>query len=294
MTDVSVLREIDPAARIAPDALVGAYCVVGPDVTIGPGSVLSQRVTIVGHTSIGSGNLISEGCVLGAAPQDLKYAGGATLLIVGHRNRFGREVTAHIGTEAGGYVTRIGNDNLILDGSHVAHDCYVDDRVRLARSVLLAGHAHVQTGAVIEELCGLHHFVTVGRFSRVGPHTPVRRDVPPFTDFGGPDEDRTAPPAVRGTHEAGIAAADLKPDEERELRFALRELFDDESALQTKIEQLTNMGVEGEAARLCEFCNRSLMGPYGRYRELFRGKVPPEAKEYLPPGSGMDPRRPVA
>jgi len=293
MTDVSVVREIDAAARIAPDAVVEPFCVVGPNVTIGPGTVLRQRVTIVGHTSIGSGNTIAEGCVLGARPQDLKYAGGRTLLIVGHRNRFGREVTAHIGTEAGGYVTRIGNDNVLMSGSHVAHDCYVDDRVLIGRSVLLAGHIRVQTGAVMEEFCGMHHFVTVGRFSRVAPHTPVRRDVPPFTDFGSPDHARTGAPTVRGAHEAGIAAAALKPDEEKELRFALRELFDDESALQTKIEQLVNMGVEGEAARLCEFCNRSLQGPYGRYRELFRGKVPPEAREHLPPDIGLDPGRPM-
>lgn len=294
MIDVSVLREIDPAARIAPDAVVGAYCVVGPHVTIGPGSVLSParhhpraHVRRVGQLHLRGLRARRRA----PGPQVRRRADPADYRAP---QPVRREVTAHIGTEAGGYVTRIGNDNLIMDGSHVVHDCYVDDRVRLGRRVLLAGHAHVETGAVIEELCGLHHFVTVGRFSRMGPHTPVRRDVPPFTDFGGLDEDRTAPPAVRGIHEAGIAAADLGPDEQRELRFALRELFDDESALQTKIEQLTNMGVEGEAARLCEFCNRSLKGPYGRYRELFRGQVPPEAKEYLPPETGMDPRRPVA
>jgi len=293
MSDVSVLREIDPAALIAPDAVVGPYCVVGPQVTIGPGTVLRRRVVITGHTSIGSANVFCEGCVLGSQPQDLKYAGGPTLLVIGHRNRFGRDVTAHIGTESGGYVTRIGDDNLLMDGCHVAHDCYLDDRVRLGRSVLLAGHIRVQTGAVIEDLSGLHHFVTIGRFARVGAHTPVRRDVPPFADFRSLDHDWSGPPSVRGPHEAGLRAAGLTPDEEKELRFVLRELFDDESALQTKIEQLVNMGVEGEAAALCEFCNRSLQGIYGRYRERFRGKVPPEAEKYLPPESGVDPRRPM-
>ena len=291
MTDVAVLREIDATARIAPDAVVGPYCVVGPNVTIGPGTVLSRRVTLIGNTSVGSGNVIGEGCVLGSNPQDLKYAGGPTLLTIGHRNRFGREVTAHIGTEAGGYLTRIGDDNVLADGCHVAHDCYVDDRVHLGRSVLLAGHILVQCGAAIEDLSGLHHFVTVGRYARIGPHTPVRRDVPPFTVFGGLDRDWSVPPAVRGVHEAGIAAAGLRAEEEKELRYALGELFDDESALQTKIEQLVNMGVDGEAARLCEFCNRSLQGVYGRYRELYRGKLPPEANRYLPRDGGIDLRR---
>lgn len=291
MTDVSVVSEIDPAARIAPGAVVGPYCMVGPHVMIGPGTVLSRRVTILGHTAIGSGNVIGEGCVLGGEPQDLKYAGGPTLLIIGHRNHFGREVTAHIGTEAGGYLTRIGNDNVFLDGCHLAHDCYIDDHVRLGRCVLLAGHIHVQTGAVIEDLSGLHHFVTVGRHALVGPHTPVRRDVPPFTDFRSRDHDWQSPPCVRGVHEAGIRAANLPADEQAELRHALSELFADESALQTKIEQLVNLGVEGEAASLCEFCNRSLRGVYGRYREVFRGKMPPEAETYLPPDVVIDLRR---
>lgn len=103
-------------------------------------------------------------------------------------------MTTHIGTEGGGYLTHIGDDNVLMDGCHVAHDCYVDDRVLLGRNVLLAGHIRVQTGAVIEDLSGLHHFVTVGRYARVGPHTPVRRDVPPFTDFRGVDHDWAAPP----------------------------------------------------------------------------------------------------
>jgi len=291
MTDVTVLREIDPAARIAPGAAVGLYCVIGPDVTVGPGTKVSRRVTIIGHTRIGSNNVIEEGCVLGAAPQDLKYAGGRTMLHIGHRNFLGREVTAHIGTESGGGLTSVGNDNVLMDGCHVAHDCYVDDRVCLGRSTLLAGHIRVQTGARIEDLTGVHHFVTVGRFARVGPHTPVRRDVPPFTDFHSFDHDWESPPSVCGVHEAGIAEAHLQREQEKELRFALKELFDDEAALQTKIEQLVNMGVEGEAAKLCEFCLRSLHGLYGRCREVYRGKAPPEAKRHLSPSSGIDTRR---
>jgi UDP-N-acetylglucosamine acyltransferase len=292
MVDLGVLREVDPSARIAPTAKVGPFCVVGPDVTVGPGTVLVRRVSVAGHTTIGSDNVIDEGCVLGATPQDLKYQGGPTLLIVGHRNRFGRGVTGHIGTEVGGFVTRIGDDNVLMDGCHVAHDCYIDNRVRLGRSVLLAGHIRIETGAVIEDMAGVHHFATIGRYARVGPRTPVRRDVPPYTDFYSDAYD-WSPPSVRGVHEAGVAAARLAPQEENDLRRALRELFEDESALQTKIEQLVNLGVEGEAAALCDFCQRSLQGVYGRFRELYRGKVPPEAHEFLPPERRGDGRRAI-
>ncbi|MGA2265507.1 MAG: acyl-[acyl-carrier-protein]--UDP-N-acetylglucosamine O-acyltransferase [Phycisphaerae bacterium] len=282
MSPLEVVREIAPLARVAAEAKIGPYCVVGPQVTVGPGTVLTRRVTIVGRTTLGSGNVIEEGCVLGAVPQDLKYSGESTLLMIGHRNRFGPRVTVHIGTEAGGYLTRIGNDNVLRDGCHVAHDCYVEDRATLGRNVLLAGHVLVQTGAVLEDMAGAHHFTTIGRFAHVGPRTPIRRDVPPFTDYFSQDNERI-PPAVRGIHRAGIKAAGLSAAEETELLRALRELFDDESALQTKIEQLENMGVEGEAAALCEFVRRSLGGVYGRYRELFRGQLPPEALQYLPP-----------
>ncbi len=292
MTEVMVMREIDPAARVAPDAEIGPYCTVGPNVTIGSGTVLQRRVSVTGDVTIGSGNFFAEGCVLGGKPQDLKYRGGATMLIIGHRNHFGLDVTAHLGTEEGGWLTRIGDDNTLMAGCHIAHDCYVDDRTTLGEKVLLAGHICVENGAVIEDMVGVVHFATVGRYSRVCTRTPVRRDVPPYTEFFGANHGASAP-VVRGVHEAGIAAANLSASEQHELRWALRELFADESALQTKIEQLVNMGVEGEAAALCSFCQRSLQGIYGRHRELYRGISPPEAEIYLPPqwrrriGSGL-------
>jgi len=279
MSDVSVLREVAPSARVAPDARIGPFCVVGPGVTIGPGTVLVRRVSVTGDTSIGSDNVFEEGCVLGTAPQDLKYAGRPTRLLIGHRNHFGRGVTVHVGTEAGGYLTSIGNDNVLGAGCHVAHDCYVDDHTHLEDNVMLAGHVRVQTGAVLGAMCGVHHFVTIGRYARVGPRTPVRRDVPPYTDFAA--DGPSSPPAVRGIHEDGIARAALAGDEEKDLRRAMRELFEDEFAVQTKIEQLFSMGVEGEVADLCTFCRQSLQGVYGRHRELFRGGLPPEVHEYL-------------
>jgi len=292
MPRVSVFREIDPSAQISPEAKIGPYCVVGPHVTIGPHTTLTGHVAVSGHTVIGSGNVFGEGCVLGAAPQDLKYAGGPTMLIIGHRNRFSREVTAHIGTEVGGCLTRIGDDNILMDGCHVAHDCYVDDHAYLGRHVQLAGHIHVQSGAVMEDLVGAHHFTTVGRYARVLARTPVRRDVPPYTCFGSKAH-QASPPSVQGIHEEGIQAAQLSPEAEHDLRQAMRELFDDESALQTKIEQMANVGIEGEVAALCQFIQCSLQGLYGRHRELYRGKVPPEAQRYLPPDRQALLRRPM-
>ncbi len=283
MPAVRVIAEIDPSAVIAPDARVGDFCVIGPRVTVGPGTVLGRHVTVLNATKIGSGNVIGDGCVLGAIPQDLKYKGSDTILLVGHENRIGRNVTMHIGTESGGGLTRVGDRNTILEGAHVAHDCFVDDRVHLGRCIQLAGHIRVQEGAILEDLSGVHHFVTIGTRARVGPRTPVRRDVPPYTLFFSEDYG-WSPPSVRGVHEEGIAAAGLGSEaEEAELRRTLNELFTDETALQTKIEQLLNLGVEGAAAMLCEFCQASLRGKFGRIRETLRGKVPPESRQWLPP-----------
>ncbi len=284
MSELTVLREIDPAARVARDVKIGPYCVVGPHVTIGPGTVLARRVSILGNTIIGSGNVIGEGSVLGAIPQDLKYVGGDTLLIIGHRNHFGSNVTVHLGTESGGYLTRIGDGNFFNDIAHVGHDCHIDNNVYLGINTMLAGHIRMYTGARLDDFSGLHQFVTLGKYSRIRRRTPCRRDVPPYADFGIVDQNNPLDaPAVLGLNEEGLRAAHLSPDAEKELRAAFNELFDDESALQTKIEQLVNMGVEGEAEALCEFCQRSLRGQYGRYREAFRGKEPPEAVRYLPP-----------
>jgi len=262
-------------------------------VTIGPDTVLQRRVCVTGHTIIGQGNMIGEGCVLGAIPQDLKYAGGVTLLVIGHRNRFGRNVTAHIGTENGGYLTRIGDGNRLMDGCHIGHDSFIDDRTTLGRQVLLAGHIRVHEGAVLEDFSAVLQFCTIGQHSRVGRRVPVRRDVPPYTDFDCPDNETT--PSVTGIYEAGIAAAKrLDAEDKKELRRALADLFDNEAALATKIEQLVNLGVDGEVAALCEFCKRSLRGTYGRHREMYRGVIPPEVDQFMPAEWKTIVRRPTS
>ncbi len=279
MSNIHIVCEVDPSARISPNVVLGEHCVIGPNVTIGPSTTVGKHVTITGHTSIGSGNIIGDGCVFGVEPQDLKYDGSPTLLIIGHHNRFGENVSAHIGTEFGGYLTRIGDYNVFGDYSHIAHDCFVDDHTTIHSRAMLAGHIHICNGVVIHEDSGVHHFVTIGRHAMIGARTPVRRDVPPYTHFCGDRGFET--PSVRGVHAEGITAAGLSETEQKELRRALADLFEDETALQTKIEQLVNLGVEGEVEHLCQFCQNSLQGVYGRYRERYRGQLPPEAENYL-------------
>ncbi len=279
--DLTVIQEIADEAKIAPDVRIGPCCVIGPEAVIGSGTSLGCRVTVAGQTTIGNDNVIQDGCVLGVVPQDLKYHGRPTHLVIGDRNHIGPNVTAHVGTEVGGSLTRIGNDNVLAADVHVAHDCYVDDRAYMGPAVLLAGHIRVETGAVIEEMVGVHHFTTIGRFSRVGARTPVTHDVPPFVLFAS-DGYYTSPPAVKGIHEQGLVAAKLSKPEADKLRRAFRRLFEDKRGRIVKVRELLDRNDLAEPVRiLCESCMRSLTGRFGRYRERYRGKTPPEAKDFF-------------
>ena len=280
--ELTVMREIADGATVDPRARVGEFCTIGPGAVIGAGTVLARRVTVAGKTTIGADNLIGDGSVLGAVPQDLKFRGGETYLIIGDGNRLGPNVTAHVGTELGGRLTRIGNDNVLDAGVHVAHDCYLDDATHLGAGVLLAGHVRVESGAVIEELTGANDFTTFGQFSRVGSRTPVRRDVPPFAFFSSRGY-YTAPQAVLGVNEEGLERAGLGEREKDQVRRAIRHLFQDEQALQLKLQEMLDGGALCEPVRkLCESCRASLAGQFGRRRETLRGRMPPEARQFLP------------
>ncbi len=279
--ELTVLREIADGAQVDPTARIGEFCTIGPHVTIGPRTVLARRVAITGRTTLGADNVIHDGTVLGESPQDLKFYGRDTYLMIGDRNVLGPNVTAHVGTEMGGYLTRIGDDNLIDGSVHIAHDCYVDDGTRLEAGVLLAGHVRVETGATIKEITGAHHFTTIGQYSRVGARTPVRRDVPPFTYFSSRGY-YTIPPTVLGVNEEGLDRAGLCEADKDELRRRIGHLFGEEDALRIKLGRIA-VETSCQAVRyLCEFCRRSLDGAFGRCREAHRGRIPPEASQYLP------------
>ncbi|MHC4220640.1 MAG: acyl-ACP--UDP-N-acetylglucosamine O-acyltransferase, partial [Planctomycetota bacterium] len=171
---------VDATADIADTATIGPYCVIGPEVTVGPGTVLHNHVIIQSLTSIGADNRIYPYTVLGADPQDRKFRGERAYCIIGDRNRIREHVTVHRGTDNGGTVTSIGDDNLIMVAAHIAHDCRIADHVTIANQVMLAGHVRVEDGANIGGGAGVHHFVTVGTCCFVGGLARITRDVRPF------------------------------------------------------------------------------------------------------------------
>jgi UDP-N-acetylglucosamine acyltransferase len=176
---------VEPGAQVDPSCEIGPYAVVGPDVVLGPRTVLSAHAIVKGHTTLGEGNRVFSHAVLGEIPQDLKYRGEPTRLVVGARNTFRECVTINLGTVQGGGVTTIGNGCLFMAYSHVGHDCHVGDGAIIANSVALAGHVVLEEHVHFSGLAAAHQFCRVGRLAFVSGLTGVTMDVPPYCTVVG-------------------------------------------------------------------------------------------------------------
>ncbi len=172
---------IDPSARIAGSAEVGPYCIIGPDVHMGERTRLLGNSYLEGPLSIGDDNVFYPYSSVGVAPQDLKYKGERSETRIGSRNRIREFVTIHRGTEGGGMVTSIGDDNLLMAYVHVAHDVCIGSHTILGNAVTFAGHVTVGDWAVIEAFSGVHQFCRIGRHAFIGGYSVITRDVLPFS-----------------------------------------------------------------------------------------------------------------
>jgi UDP-N-acetylglucosamine acyltransferase len=167
-------------AELGPGVHVGPFCVVGSGVTIGPRTWLESHVVIDGPTTIGADNVIAATAALGGAPQDVKYRGAPTRLEIGDRNQIREGVTLHRGTEHGGGVTRIGDDNFFMVHSHVGHDCQVGSRTTFVNGATLGGHVEVGDGATVGAFSAVHQFCRVARFAFLGGGTMLTQDALPW------------------------------------------------------------------------------------------------------------------
>lgn len=265
MPKISPLSEVSSAARIADDVEIGPFCMIGPDVTLGAGCTLMNNVTMLGRVTVGAGNVFFPYSIVGTAPQDLKYRGGPTRIEIGDRNQFREYVTVHPGTEAGGALTRVGSDSLFMVGSHIAHDCLLDDKVMLGNYSQLAGHVRMETCSVMSALSGVHHFVTIGKYAFVGGLTAVKRDVPPFTIFFG------QPGEIRGVNKTGMCRNGLSDAQIERVEAAYRRLFLGKNDQLRAIEEIQREnGLDENVRYLCEFLKATTEGKFGRYRESLR------------------------
>jgi UDP-N-acetylglucosamine acyltransferase len=172
---------VDPSARIAETAEIGPYCVIGPEVDIGAGTRLMAHVYLEGPTWIGTDNVFFPYSTLGVASQDLKYKGERAETRIGDRNNIREFVTIHRGTEGGGGVTSIGDDNLMMAYAHIAHDAHIGNHTILANGATIGGHVTVGDWVVVAALSGIHQFCRIGRHAMIGGGSVVTQDVLPFS-----------------------------------------------------------------------------------------------------------------
>ena len=208
---------VHPKAALNASVQVGAYAVIDENVVVGAHCIIGPHVYITGHTTIGAHNLFHAGCVIGDAPQDLKYQCEPTRLRIGDHNVFREHVTVHRSNKLSDDTT-IGSHNFLMVNSHVAHNCLIGDHVLLANGVLLAGHVTVQDRAFISGNCVVHQFCRVGTLSMMQGGTALSQDLPPFTILHRLNE-------ICGLNSVGLRRSGFTTEQRLELKRLYRALF---------------------------------------------------------------------
>jgi UDP-N-acetylglucosamine acyltransferase len=267
MSKISPLAVIDPKACVADDVEIGPFCVIGPQVTLGPGNRLLNHVSISGHTTVGSGNVFHPNCVIGGLPQDKKYQGENTRLIIGNHNTIREAVTIHIGTTGGGGITRVGDGNLLMVNCHIGHDCQIGNNCILANNVMLAGHVVVGNNVVMSGAAASHHYVSIGDCAFVSGMARINHDVPPYVKVS--DGDRVRAVNTEGLKRAGYSVKDIDQIED-----AVRQLFfNRQKPFATVLADFDLLnGLHPQVKLMVEFLRRRDTGKHGRYLESLRGK----------------------
>lgn len=220
ITKIHKTAVIDPNAKLGQDVSVGPYSVIGPKVTIGDGCRIGNHCVLDGQTIIGSNCQIYTGAIIGSAPQDKKYSeDDAVELIVGNNNVIREYATMNAGTIDGGRKTVVGNNNLFMANTHVAHDCIVGNNCILANVGTIAGHVTLEDGAILGGLSAVHQFVRLGRLAIVGGCSKVVQDIPPFSMCDG------HPAKVYKLNVIGLQRAKVPASSVASLKKAFKILF---------------------------------------------------------------------
>ena len=250
---------VDPSARVHPSAvveegaqigagsIVGPFSLIGPDVVLAKGVHVKSHAVVTGLTEVGEETVIFPGAVIGEIPQDLKFRGEATRLVVGKRNRIREGVTMNTGTEGGGGLTSVGDDCLFMTGAHVAHDARVGDRVIVANQGAIAGHCVIEDDVIIGGLSGIHQWVRVGRGAIIGAVTMVTNDVIPYGLVQGPRGQLDGLNLV-GLKRKGVARSDITA-----LRAAFQMLAQGEGAFQDRARKLGEESASAYVTEIVDF-----------------------------------------
>jgi len=247
--------QVDPGARLGDGTSVGAFSVIGSEVTVGADCMIGPHAVLEGPTTIGARCRVLPFACIGTPPQDLKYRGERTTLEIGDDNIFREGVTVHRGTAGGGGVTRVGSRNLLMAQTHVAHDCRVGSDVIFANAATLAGHVTVEDGATIGAFSGVHQFCRVGEQAYIGGYSVITQDALPYVLTVG-NRARSF-----GINVIGLERRNVPPQTIQDLRQAYRILFRSKLTLQAAIDRLAGeIAACEQVRRLVEFIRASQRG----------------------------------
>ncbi len=235
---------VDPSAKVAEDVEVGAFVVIGADVEVGAGTVIGPHAVIEGPTRIGVQNQIFQFASIGAAPQDKKYNGEPTRLEIGDRNIVREFVTLNRGTTKDAGVTSIGDDNLFMAYSHVAHDCRIGNHCVLANLATLGGHVELADWVIMAGLSAVHQFCKVGAHAFIANNAAVTRDVPPYVMAVG------QPAVAHSVNAEGLKRRGFEREQIRNLRSAFRVLYRSGLKLDEAAEKLAQLAKEQPEVQL--------------------------------------------
>lgn len=245
---------VDPGAQLADDVEIGAFSVIGPHVSIGAGTTVGHHAVITGHTTIGERNRIFHFVSLGEAPQDKKYAGEPTRLVIGDDNVIREFCTFNLGTAQDRGETTVGSHNWIMAYVHIAHDCVVGDHTIFANNASLAGHVEVGDWAILGGFTGAHQFVKIGAHVMTGISSVLFKDVPPFVMAAG------QPAAPHGLNSEGLKRRGFSKETLAVLKRAYKTIYREGLTLPEALEKLEADRAQPEVAQLIEFLGRSERG----------------------------------
>lgn len=251
MTDIHSSAVVDPAATLGEGVRIGPFCTVGPNVELDVGVELISHVSVDGRTKIGANTRIFPFASIGHQPQDLKYSGEPSELVIGANNVIREHVTMNPGTEGGGMLTKVGNNCLFMVGAHVAHDCMIGDHSILVNNATLAGHVEIGEFAIIGGLSAIHQFVRIGKHAMIGGMSGVEHDVIPYGSVIG---NRAR---LSSLNLVGLKRRNFSREQIHELRKAYRLIFAAEGTLSERLADVAEDFSDNEAVmEIVDFIQR--------------------------------------
>jgi UDP-N-acetylglucosamine acyltransferase len=235
MVNIHATAVVDPSAKLGTRVEIGPFCLIGPDVELGDGVVVHSHAVITGRTALGADCRVYPFASIGQTPQDVKYHGEPSTLVIGAKTTIREHVTINPGTEGGHMSTKVGSGCLLMIAAHVAHDCELGDNVTLVNGVTLGGHVAIGEGAIIGGLSAVHQFVRIGAYAFVGGMSGIAADVIPFGMAIGNRAN------LCGLNIVGLKRKGFPREQIHELRQAYRMLFSSEGTLKERLEDVESM-----------------------------------------------------